>query len=512
MTTIPPVLILHNAPPGSPGERDYESQAGVLAEAAAVAEALTSLGCRHRVLSARAYTDLPNILAASAEPVVFSLVEGFAGCPDGDALATLVPALCQAFAKGCTGNDASALGVALDKGRTRALLSAAGLPVAPGAVVAAGDRTDLSALPPGRCIVKPARSDASEGIRAETSIADRDDPCLLAAIGAIHESLAQPALVEQLVGTREVNVSLIEIDGEVRVLPLAEIDFSAFDPGKPRVVDYAAKWLEGSFEFHNTPRVIPAPLPQAQADRLRSLARAAWDTLGCRDYARVDFRTDDDGNAWILEVNPNPDIAPDAGFAAALAAGEVSFEAFVQAMVANAARRAGHTASAPPTVAPGSGVEIRPTVAADRDEIVGFAASTGFFQPGELTIAAEVLDDSIASPGVEYESWTALYDGRVGGWVCFGPTPCTIGTFDLYWIAVDRALQGRGVGRALMDHAERLIRRRGGRLVIVETAGRPDYEPTRQFYIRLNYAESARVPDFYGPGDDKVVYTKTVGA
>jgi ribosomal protein S18 acetylase RimI-like enzyme len=93
------------------------------------------------------------------------------------------------------------------------------------------------------------------------------------------------------------------------------------------------------------------------------------------------------------------------------------------------------------------------------------------------------------------------------GWVCFGPTPCSEGTYDLYWIAVSPHCQGQGVGKALMAFAEERIRQRGGRLIIIETSGRAIYAPTRGFYLGLGYTESARVPDFYAPDDDKVVYS-----
>ncbi len=146
----------------------------------------------------------------------------------------------------------------------------------------------------------------------------------------------------------------------------------------------------------------------------------------------------------------------------------------------------------------------------DREAILRFVESTGYFRPGEVAIATEVLDDALgAGPEGHYQSFTAEGpDGRPDGWVCFGPTPCTEGTFDVYWIAVAPGRQGRGLGKALMAHAEQLIAKRGGRLVVVETSGAERYLATRQFYLRVGYQEAARIPDFYAPGDDKVVFTK----
>ncbi len=98
--------------------------------------------------------------------------------------------------------------------------------------------------------------------------------------------------------------------------------------------------------------------------------------------------------------------------------------------------------------------------------------------------------------------------GEVAGYACFGETPMTKGTFDLYWIAVDPAHQGRGVGRALLSAAENVVRAAGGRMLLVETAGKPSYAATRAVYTACGYVEVARVPDFYEDGDDKIVLAR----
>jgi D-alanine-D-alanine ligase len=98
-------------------------------------------------------------------------------------------------------------------------------------------------------------------------------------------------------------------------------------------VDYAAKWLPDSFAYQNTPRVIPARLTRRQADAVRQLALGAWHAMGCRGYARVDMRLNAAGRPQVLEVNPNPDISLDAGFAAALEAGGIPYEEFVEAAI-----------------------------------------------------------------------------------------------------------------------------------------------------------------------------------
>jgi len=101
-------------------------------------------------------------------------------------------------------------------------------------------------------------------------------------------------------------------------------------------------------------------------------------------------------------------------------------------------------------------------------------------------------------------------EGRVVGFLCFGPTPLTIGTFDLYWIAVDPAVRGQGIGHALMDRMEQEVARRDGRLILVETSGTPAYAEARRFYESCGYHYQAVVHDFYRPGDDLLIFGKPV--
>ncbi len=154
-------------------------------------------------------------------------------------------------------------------------------------------------------------------------------------------------------------------------------------------------------------------------------------------------------------------------------------------------------------------LRIAPAGAQDRGRVAEIVAATGVFRAAERAVALEVFDSAVRRPGVDYFALGAFDDAdRLVGFACYGPTPCTVGTWDLYWIAVDPAFQRQGTGRALMEACERSISRRGGRLVVVETSSRPDYGPTRAFYRKLGYRKAARIRDFYLPGDDLVVYVK----
>jgi ribosomal protein S18 acetylase RimI-like enzyme len=148
-------------------------------------------------------------------------------------------------------------------------------------------------------------------------------------------------------------------------------------------------------------------------------------------------------------------------------------------------------------------------VSQDRDPILAFMQATGFFHDGEIQVAAEVLDEALKGGATgHYQSFTLLEHNEPVGWVCYGPTPCTQGTFDIYWLGVSPRHQGRGYGRKLLQKAEQNIRSSNGKLIVIETSGRDTYDSTRGFYLATGYQEAARVADFYAPGDARVIYTK----
>lgn len=142
-----------------------------------------------------------------------------------------------------------------------------------------------------------------------------------------------------------------------------------------------------------------------------------------------------------------------------------------------------------------------------RIDIETIVRSTGVFSETEVAVALEVFD---AAGSDDYEFVGAFADDRLVGYACFGPTPSTDRTFDLYWIAVRRDAQAGGIGGRLMDEVEHRLGQRDARMVVIETSSRPDYAPTRKFYDRRGYQESARLRDFYAVGDDRVVLTKRI--
>jgi D-alanine-D-alanine ligase len=137
--------------------------------------------------------------------------------------------------------------------------------------------------------------------------------------------------------------------------------------------------------------------------------------------------------------------------------------------------------------------------------------STGFFYAEEVGTAVELVEERLAKGEASGYSFVfAEEGGRTVGYACFGPIACTKASFDLYWIAVHADGRGKGLGTILLDESERLIHGAGGNRIYVETSSRPLYEPTRAFYLARGYREEARLAEFYGPGDAKVIYVKTV--
>ena len=147
----------------------------------------------------------------------------------------------------------------------------------------------------------------------------------------------------------------------------------------------------------------------------------------------------------------------------------------------------------------------------DLGRIVAIVASTGFFNPAEQDVARELVDERLRrGPASGYHFVFGELEGETAGYACYGPIAGTRGSWDLYWIAVHRDFQRRGVGRALLGEAERLIAEQGGRRLYVETSSRRQYQPTRAFYLGQGYRLEARLTDFYAAGDNKLVYVKVL--
>ncbi len=153
---------------------------------------------------------------------------------------------------------------------------------------------------------------------------------------------------------------------------------------------------------------------------------------------------------------------------------------------------------------------IRSMGSTDKGPVLSLLQSTAMFTPEELSVAEEIIDIYLDQPGHGDYDIVVIENqgGKLSGYLVYGPTPLTEGTFDVYWMAVAPAEQGKGYGKRLVGWVENKIKELAGRMIIIETSSQPKYEPTRRFYLRLGYHEVARIPDFYRRGDDRVIYTK----
>jgi ribosomal protein S18 acetylase RimI-like enzyme len=155
---------------------------------------------------------------------------------------------------------------------------------------------------------------------------------------------------------------------------------------------------------------------------------------------------------------------------------------------------------------------LRALQATDRDELHRILEQTRAFSPAEVKVALELIDYALGRPGQTDYHFHCIEDGggKLGGYMCYGEVPLSDRCWDLYWIAVDPAAQGRGLGREMVQRMEDDLRERRARKVFIETGGKASYGATRRFYEKLGYAEIARIPDFFAVGDDKVIFGKSL--
>src|SRR5687767_15990656 len=155
---------------------------------------------------------------------------------------------------------------------------------------------------------------------------------------------------------------------------------------------------------------------------------------------------------------------------------------------------------------------IRPLLASDREDVISILENAGNFTVDEVTTARELIDEWLEQGEESGYLTYVLEEDSLGvlGYVCFGPTPLTEATYDLYWIAVDKSKHRGGVGKRLLKFAEEEVERRGGRLLLIETSSQETYGGTIQFYERTGYEMVGKIPDYYKAGDDKLIFAKRV--
>lgn len=272
-------------------------------------------------------------LHGAKDSLVFNLCEAAFGKSSYE---MHIAALFELYGIRYTGNAPLTLALALNKGLTKDILSRRDI-LTPEYSVMNEPPSRLKRGLKFPLIVKPLREDASLGIDAGAVVYNMKG--LKSRVDFIINAFHQPAIVEEYIDGREFNIAVMGNGSQVRALPPSEIDFIDFPQDKPRICCYEAKWVAESPLYKKTKPICPAIVPDALRDELQSVARKAYEAMGCRDYARVDTRLGEDGNVKVLEVNPNPDISPDAGFARAGAAIGLSYPKLVSSIVGIALAR-----------------------------------------------------------------------------------------------------------------------------------------------------------------------------
>jgi D-alanine-D-alanine ligase-like ATP-grasp enzyme/GNAT superfamily N-acetyltransferase len=488
------VAIVHDriAPDARVDEQD------ALLQAELVAELLAELG--HHSLRLEANADLEGLAARLRDEraeLIVNLVESLEGIAER---IHFVPRWLESLGIPFTGGGSAAIRATSNKLEAKRRLRAAGLPtpdwVEPGAKAPRVAK---------RWILKPIWEDASIAI---------DDEAVVEAGGVALEQLlverakkvSRAVFAEAYIEGRDLNVGLLAKPGGIEVLPPAEVVFENWPAGKPRLYGFAAKWDPASLEWDRTPTVFGcASREPALTSRLARLVHACATEFGLSGYARVDFRVDERGEAFVLEINSNPCLSPESGY---LEAAEL-----VNLTPRDVLARILEAALARAEEARGRDLVYREQLEpADRAALRRLVLEAGVFSDAEVELAVSLAEDALAD-GAEasgHHFVLASQAGRLLGYSCYGPIDGTQGSFDLYWIVVDAAGQGRGLGRALLARSEARMRERGGRHCYVETSGRRDYAPTRAFYERSGYTAEARLADFYAPGDDKLIFRKAL--
>jgi D-alanine-D-alanine ligase len=323
-----------SAATAAPGTVDL-SEVGVIEEAESAEKALRVKGYRTALFNIEGDVKrLIRFLEEEKPDLVFNLCESL----KGQAIHEMhVAGIYELMGVAYTGAGTLALGTCLNKVRTKEILCFHGIRTARYAIFADADSVSYDDIRLDfPVIVKPSREDASIGIENASVVNDFES--LKQRIAYVVGVYNQPALVEEYIDGRELNVAIIGNDKPL-VLPISEIDFAKLPSGYPKIVTYNAKWLDGSAEFVGTVGTCPAKLEPEIERIVRQTALKAYRLLEVRDYARIDIRLDARGTPFVLEVNPNPDISRDAGFVRSAWAFGMTFDDMIVKIVECALER-----------------------------------------------------------------------------------------------------------------------------------------------------------------------------
>lgn len=512
----PRVLVLHNEPTLPAGHPDADSEHDILYTADVVCRILQTAGLPVSRLGITYDPDAVIRGIRSAKPdVVFNLYEGTAGWGNAEPFVT---GIIDLLGLPYTGSPPQPLILCRSKPLTKRLLAGADLPTARFQVYDQVEIADCRLNWP--VIVKPGMEDASVGIDQNSVATNQAE--LESRIRYLREHYGPLVLVEELLRGREFNVGVIVRDGQPRTLPFSEILFVPPEtkPDLWPIVSFDAKWRPDTTDFVATPAVNPAEVtPELQA-AISGLCIRAFEMVGCRDYARVDLRLDQQEQPYILEVNPNPCISPLAGLAAGLESAQLPYPEFILGLVREALRR-GQSPELAGKVPTGAGTAdepkinigpVEPAAAVDPvgqpaqssewqvrllaaedlaavRELLGEGRPTEATVPGELRLVAQAVDGIVG-----YLIATELDSGEA--------------VYSLQGLYVQSDRRRKGCGTALLQLAERELARSGVRLLYTELSSGPEDGVARQFLRHLDYLQTGDVPEYYRDGTSQLQFAK----
>lgn len=320
-------VVLHGEVPEGAGRDEQD----VLVQAGHVSRSLAELGYKPAVLAVSAdFSRLIDHLNVLQPDFAFNLVESIMG---QGRLIHMAPSILDYLNIPYTGARTEAIFITSQKLLAKRFMQMNGLDtprwVSP-------DDPGANPFTPGVYVIKAVWEHASVGLDEDSIISVQNEKKLHKIMKSKRERLGGACFAEAFIDGREFNLSLIAGPDGPEVLPMAEIRFEDYPPGKFHVVGYRAKWDEDSFEYRHTPRIFDFPAEDTPLlEKLTDLALECWRLFDLKGYARVDFRVDQAGKPWILEINTNPCLSPDAGFFAAAKRAGLRFNGVIERIIAD---------------------------------------------------------------------------------------------------------------------------------------------------------------------------------
>jgi len=318
-------VVIHGEVPEGAGPDEQD----VLAQAGHVSRSLAELGYKPTVIAVSAdFSRLIDHLNILQPDFAFNLVESLLG---QGRLIHMAPSILDYLKIPYTGARTEAIFMTSQKLVAKRFMQMSGLDTPPWI---SPDDPGANPFTPGVYVIKSVWEHASVGLDEDSIVSVQSEKKLHNILKAKRAPLGGACFAETFIAGREFNLSLLAGPDGPEVLPPAEIRFDDYPPGKPHVVGYRAKWDEDSFEYRHTPRTFHFPAEDAPLlQKLTDIAMDCWRLFDLKGYARVDFRVDQAGSPWILEINTNPCLSPDAGFFAAANCAGLKFNSVIERII-----------------------------------------------------------------------------------------------------------------------------------------------------------------------------------